>query len=140
MRTEGTLSPTTWDEAEERYESLGSVAQTVVREIAKAMSFDREEYDERVTADVIETTRQTLFAEQLAVHIGTNEEFDEWRAEFDGEVRVAGSNNVDRVAWHAVPFAGTAVAATFQNEPEAAIATLRRMAFNRIYREELCDG
>lgn len=139
MRTEGTLSPTSWDEAEQRYDSLGSVAQTVVREIAKAMEFGREEYDERVTSDVVETARQALFAEQLAVQVGTKAEFDEWQEGFDGEVRVAGSDNVDRVAWHAVPFADRAVAATFQNEPEAAVATLRRMAFNRIYREELCD-
>ncbi|QLD85719.1 hypothetical protein HWV23_08270 [Natronomonas halophila] len=139
MRTEGTLSPESWDEAEQRYDSLGSVAQTVVREVAKAMEFGREEYGERVTGEVVETARQTLFAEQLAVSVGTNEEFEAWRESFDGDVRVAGSDNVDRVAWHAVPFADRAVAATFQNEPEAAVATLRRMAFNRIYREELCD-
>lgn len=139
MRTEGTLSPRSWDEAEQRYESLGSVAQTVVREVAKAMEFGREEYDERVTSDVVETARQALFAEQLTVRVGTKAEFDEWREDFDGEIRVAGSDNVDRVAWHAAPFVDRAVAATFQNEPEAAVATLRRMAFNRIYREELCD-
>jgi hypothetical protein len=139
MHTEGTLSPSSWDEAEARYDSLGSVAQTVVREVAKAMEFDREEYDQRVTSDVVETARQALFAEQLAVTVGTAETFAEWREGFDGEVRVAGSDNVDRVAWHAAGFADRAVAATFQNEPEAAVATLRRMAFNRIYREELCD-
>jgi len=118
MRTEGTLAPASLAEAREQYEAVGSTAQTVVREVAKAMSFDREEYDERVTADVVETARQAIFAERLAVH-------------------VAGSDDVDRVAWHAAPFAETAVAATFQNEPAAAVATTRRMAFNRLYRGEL---
>ncbi|QLD89349.1 hypothetical protein HWV07_10035 [Natronomonas salina] len=137
MRTEGTFAPETWDEARSRYESVGSTAQTVVREVAKSMDFDREEYDERVTGDVVETARQAIFAEQLAVHVDDAEGFEAWRDDYPHEVRVAGSDNVDRVAWHPAPFAGTAVAATFQNEPEAAVATTRRMAFNRIYREEL---
>ncbi|MFQ3319092.1 MAG: hypothetical protein ACI8UR_001979 [Natronomonas sp.] len=139
MHTEGTFSPESWVAAHERYEALGPTAQTVVREVAKAMEFEREEYDERVTADVIETARQALFAEQLSVTVGDAEEFDEWRDAYPHDVRVAGSDNVDRVAWHATPFAETAVAATFQNEPDAAVATTRRMAFNRIYRERLCD-
>lgn len=137
MRTEGTFAPETWDEARSRYESVGSAAQTVVREVAKSMDFDREEYDERVTGDVVETARQAIFAEQLAVHVDDAEGFEAWRDDYPHDVRVAGSDNVDRVAWHPAPFAGTAVAATFQNEPEAAVATTRRMAFNRIYREEL---
>ena len=137
MRTEGTFAPETWDEARSRYESVGSTAQTVVREVAKSMDFDREEYDERVTGDVVETARQAIFAEQLAVHVDDAEGFEAWRDDYPHDVRVAGSDNVDRVAWHPAPFAGTAVAATFQNEPEAAVATTRRMAFNRIYREEL---
>jgi hypothetical protein len=101
------------------------------------MEFDREEYDERVTGEVVETARQAIFAGQLAVHVDGREGFEDWRAEYPHEVHVAGSDNVDRVAWHPAPFAGTAVAATFQDEPEAAVATTRRMAFNRIYREEL---
>jgi len=47
-------------------------------------------------------------------------------------VTVAGSDNVDRVVWHA--FDGEAVAATFQQEEQAAISTLRRQAFGRLYR------
>ena len=137
MRTEGTFAPETWDEARERYESVGSTAQTVVREVAKSMAFDREEYEARVTGDVVETARQAIFAEQLAVHVDDDEGFEAWRDEYPHDVHVVGSDNVDRVAWHPAPFAETAVAATFQNEPEAAVATTRRMAFNRVYREEL---
>ena len=55
----------------------------------------------------------------------------------DGEVHVAGSENVDHVAWHAPAFADAAVAATFQNEESAAVGTLRRQAFGRLYRDEL---
>ena len=137
MRTEGTFAPETIEAARERYESVGATAQTVVREVATSMEFDREEYDERVTGDVVETARQAIFAEQLAVHVDDAEGFESWREAYPHDVHVVGSDNVDRVAWHPAPFAETAVAATFQNEPEAAVATTRRMAFNRIYREEL---
>jgi hypothetical protein len=138
MHTDGTFAPETWDDARTRYETLGPAAQTVVREVTKAMAFDREEYESRVTGDVVETARQAMFAETLSVTVGTAEEFDGWHNGFDGSVHVVGSDNVDSVAWHAGPDDG-AVAATFQNETEAAVATLRRVAFNRIYREELCE-
>ncbi|MCT9095467.1 DUF5809 family protein [Haloarchaeobius sp. HME9146] len=135
MHTEGSLTPETEAAAREAYESAGPTAQLVVREVTKAMSFDREEYAERVDSDVVETARDVLFAAELAVHVGTREEYEDWRADFDGEVTETGSENVDNVAWHAAPFAGEAVAATFQNEEEAAVGTLRRQAIGRIYRE-----
>jgi hypothetical protein len=135
MRTEGMLAPSSVDDAREWYEALGPSAQTVVREVARAMSFDREEYGERVTGEVVETARDALFASLLEVHVGTDAEFEDWRAGFDGEVHVVGSENVSKVAWHAVGEA--AVAATFENEPEAAVDTLRRQAFGRLYRERL---
>ena len=53
----------------------------------------------------------------------------------DYEVTVAGRENVDRVAWHAAPFADRAVAATFAEEERAAVETLRRQAFGRLYRD-----
>jgi hypothetical protein len=138
MDTEGTFAPESWADARNRYESLGPTAQTVVREVTKAMAFDREEYESRVTSEVVETARQATFAETLSVTVGSAEEFETWRETFDGDVHVVGSDNVDRVAWHAGPV-DAAVAATFQNEPEAAVATLRRVAFNRSYREDLCE-
>lgn len=136
VETRGAFAPESWKEAESRFESLGKTAQTTVREVARAMAFDREEYDERVTSDVVETARQALFAETLAVRIGDRTSFESWRAEYPNEVRVAGSDNVDRVAWH-VPPTGEAVAATFANEADAAVGTVRRMAFNRLYRDRL---
>ncbi|MFB6131167.1 MAG: DUF5809 family protein [Salinigranum sp.] len=138
METQGTFSPETAAEAREAYESVGPAAQTVVREVARAMEFDREEYHERVTGEVVETARDALFASLLTVTVGTREEFDAWREDHpEYAVHVAGSDNVDYVVWHAAPFAETAVAATFQNEREAAVGTLRRQAYGRVYREAL---
>ena len=89
MRREGTLAPETWAAARERFEAYGPTAQTVVREVAKAMEFGREEYDERVTSEVTETARQAIFAEQLAVRVDDAEGFEAWRAETDHEVRAS---------------------------------------------------
>ena len=139
MQEEGTLAPDGWSAARERFEALGPTARTVVREVANSMEFDREEYDERVTSEVVETARRALFAEQLTVRVADDAAFESWRQDADVEVHVVGHDEAERVAWHVAPAAGRAVAATFQSEPEAAVSTVRRMAFNRIYREELCD-
>lgn len=137
MYTVGTFAPSTADAAQEVYDSLGTTAQTVVREVAKAMSFDRKEYRERVTSDVVMTAHDALFASLLEVTVGTRAEFDEWCSPREYEVELAGSENVDRVVWHPIPFADRVVAATFQDAESAAIATLRRQAFGRHYREAL---
>lgn len=138
MRTEGVFAPETEAEAREAFESVGPAAQVVVRETAKAMEFDREEYSQRVTGEVVETARDALFASLLSVHVGDREAFEEWQADHpDYDCHVNGSPNVDRVVWHAAPFVERAVAATFQNEAEAAVGTLRRQAFGRIYADIL---
>lgn len=138
METHGRLSPATESEVRAAYEDLGPAAQTVVREVARAMAFDREEYRERVTGEVVATARDALFASLLRVHVGDREAFEDARADHpDFEVVVQGSEHVDGVAWHVAPFAETVVAATFQNEPDAAVAALRRQAFGRLYRDAL---
>lgn len=134
MHTDGWFLPAREREARDRYEALGSTAQLVVRETTKAMEFGREEYDDRVTSDVVETVRDVLFAEQLRVSVGTREEFEDWRADRDAEFELFGSENVDNVAWHSPPFAD-GVAATFQGEEEAAVGTLRRQALAHIYED-----
>lgn len=143
MHTRGTFAPQTRADALERYEEVGPVAQVVVREATKAMSFGAEEYDERVTPEVIRTARDATFAELLAVHVGDEAEFDAWLAdsEFDADdvVRI-GSDNVDNLVWHPIPFADTVIAATFQDEPDAAASTLRRNAFGRVYRDEFYES
>jgi hypothetical protein len=135
--TRGTFDPESWGAAERRYERLGRAAQVVVRAVTKAMDFDRQEYDRRVDPGVVETARQAMFAETLSVRVADAAAFDSWRAEYEGDVHTAGSDAVGNVAWHVSTPAGTAVAATFENEPEAAVGTVRRMAFNRLYRERL---
>ncbi|MDZ7701627.1 MAG: DUF5809 family protein [Halobacteriales archaeon] len=121
--------------ARQAFEAAGPTAQIAVREATKAMGFPREEYEERVTPEVVETVRDVVFAGRLAVTVGTAEEFEAWRDSTDLAVTVIGSEHVDNAAWHAAPFCGEAVAATFQDEPDAAVETLRRQALGRIYRE-----
>ncbi|WP_227352790.1 DUF5809 family protein [Haladaptatus salinisoli] len=134
METHGILAPDGAEDAREQYEAVGPAAQTVVKETAKAMRFDREEYGERVTSDVVETARDALFASLLEVRTGTREEFE--GAVPDGfDVHEEGSRNVASVAWHVAPAAETVVAATYQQKEEAAVATLRRIAFGRVYRD-----
>lgn len=150
MHAEGQLAPESTAEARQQYAELAGAARTVTRETAKAMGFDREEYDERVTGDVHSTARDALFASLLQVRVGDREAFEAWRADFDGDCRVMGNDDVPNVTWHVVPFGAdgppdraagddgvtpVAVAATFQDEPAAATATLRRMVFGRVYQD-----
>jgi len=140
MQTEGLIAPDTPGAAREQYAALAPAAETVVRETARAMAFDRIELDERVTADVVATAHDALFASLLEVHVGTREEFEEWCAGRDLRREVAGSEHVDATAWHRVPFEGRVVATTFQDERDAAVATLRRQVFGRHYRPVVADG
>jgi len=137
MDTEGVFHPETLDAAREAYESVGPAAQTAVRETATAMDFDRAEYADRVTSEVVETARDAIFASLLVVHVADRDAFESWRASTDVDLTVLGSEGVDNVVWHAAPFADAAVAATFQDERDAAVATLRRQAFGRLYRDRL---
>lgn len=138
MHTEGLLAPTTLEEASGHYEQVGPAAQVVVRETARAMDFDREEYRQRITGEVIETVRDALFASLLSVHVGDREAFETWQDEHPGyDVTEFGSENVSGVVWHPAPFLERAVAATFEAERRAAIDALRRQAFGRLYADEL---
>jgi hypothetical protein len=137
MYVRGGFAPERESAAADRYDELGATAQLVVREVAMAMGMDAEEYDDRVTEDVVATAREVLFAENLAIRVADRGAFDDWCAEYDGEVTVLGAEDVDHVAWHAPPFTDQAVAATFQAEEDAAVGTVRRQAFGRIYRDLL---
>ncbi|CCQ33432.1 hypothetical protein HLRTI_000370 [Halorhabdus tiamatea SARL4B] len=137
MHTEGLLAPETPAEARQRYDDLASTADVVVREVARAMDLDGAAYDRRVTDDVVLTAQNAVFASLLAVHVGTHEEFDAFCDDHDGEVVQTGSEHVEGVVWHAPGFAETIVATTFQDAEEAAIGTLRRQAFGRLYRDVL---
>lgn len=137
MDIEGEFAPATAAAARERYAALGSTAQVVVREVAKAMAMDADEYDRRVTSDVVETARDALFASLLEVRVGSRAEYGSWLAEEgydETAVEEVGSEHVGNVVWHAAP-TGAVVAATFQDEHRAAVETLRRRAFGRVYRD-----
>jgi len=141
MDERGLLAPETAADAREQYRALGPAAQTVTREVAKAMDFAREEYETRVTGDVVETARDALFASLLVVSVGTYDEFEAFAAAHpDLEVHENGSDQVDNAAWHVVPFADALVAATFQAEGEAAVATLRRVVHGRFYSDAVRSG
>ena len=136
MHTEGVFAPETAAEARELYATVGPAAQTSVRAVAKAMDFDSEEYDDRVTSSVVATAHEAIFASLLEVRVGSDAEFEDWCGDHpDYEREVIGNENVDRVVWHAAPFAETVVAATFQERQDAAVGTLRRQAFGSVYRE-----
>ncbi len=114
-------------------------AKTAAREAAKAMGFDRAEYERRMTNDVISAVRDAVFASSLRVRVADGETFDEWRTDSDAEVVLVGNDSAPRVVWHAPGFGDCAVAATFGEEREAAVATLRRQAFGRLYRDLFDD-
>ena len=156
VETEGYLAPETVAAARDRYAETVPTAKTATSEAAKAMGFDRAEYDRRVTSDVVASVRDAVFASSLRVRVADGETFDEWRAETDAEVVLVGNESAPQVVWHAPGFADQAVAATFGDERlsaerrdgglafvaatfgderEAAVATLRRQAFGRLYRE-----
>ena len=141
METTGVYEFETAEAARGAYADAGPAAQQVVKETAKAMAFDNAEYDERVTGAVVETARDALFASLLTTYDASREKFDAWCEDHpDYSVDLAGSESVESVVWHPVGFAETVVAASYQAEPEAAAATVRRRAFGRHYRGEVGDA
>jgi hypothetical protein len=140
METEGFLRPETPAAARRAHAELLPGARTVVTEAARAMDFDRAEMDARLDEDVYRTAHDAMFASVLEVRVGDAEAFADWREDYGGELTVNGSENVENVVWHAAPAVDAAVAATFQNERAAAVATLRRQAYGDLYREVLADA
>ena len=134
METEGLFAPATAAEARDQYAAAGTAAETVVRELARSIpAADAEAV--REDADLRLTAREAIFASLLEVHVGTREAFEDAMADRDREAAVLGSEHVSGVAWHDAPAADRVLAATFESEPDAAVATLRRQAFARLYRE-----
>ncbi len=134
MQREGVFAPDSPEEAYGRYASLEPASSEILGAVTRQMGFDSGEYDRRVTGTVRETAQDALFASLLEVRVGTREEYESWRSQHDAEIIETGAESVDSVAWHVGP-TGTAVTATFQSEREAAVSTLRRQAFARLYSE-----
>jgi hypothetical protein len=58
MHARGSFAPETADAARERHEALGSTAQIIVKEVAKAMGFDESEYDDWLDGRDYETVER----------------------------------------------------------------------------------
>ena len=138
METRGFLDPATRADARDAFEELGPTARTVTGEVATAMGFERAEYRDRVTDEVVATAREALFASLLDVHVGSAAEFESWLDDAEElSVHLQGNRNVEQRAWHPVRPADAVAAVTFHDEPDAAVATVRRQAFGRFYRSIL---
>ena len=136
MERKGVYEPETVDRVQEAFAETGSAAQVVLKEATKAMGFENSEYDDRVTGDVIQTAHEALFASLLVVYHGPREAFEAWCESHQYSVDLAGSEAAESVVWHPVDIDETVVAASYQNEPAAAAATVRRRAFGQFYREQ----
>ena len=142
MRTDGYISPQTEESARAHFAALGPAAQELTREIAVAMEFSQEEYRERVTTGVVSTAREALFGSLLEVTTADRDTFDTWLAEqsiSSDTVTIEGGELVEYIAWHQSPMAGRVIGATYQHEREAAVSTLRRMAWGKLYRPVIID-
>ena len=135
MDTEGLFAPESVERARQQYAAVGTAASAVVREFARSAPIDADVADVREDEDLVHTAREAIFASLLVVNLGTRAEFEDWLAARDREVETLGSDHVSRIAWHDAPVTGQVLAATYESEPAAAAATLRRQAFARLYRE-----
>jgi len=135
METQGRIAPGTESAAREEYAAFAGPAETVTRAVARVGRTESvSDGDDADASPAVTTAHDALFASLLTVHVGRTGEFESWVEDAGLDPDVIGSEHVDRVAWHPVAFAGTVAGATFQSEPEAAVATLRRRAFGEYYR------
>jgi len=135
MEERGILAPETPADAQARYDELQQASREVVRTAAKQMGFGTDEYQTRVTETVFASACDALFASLLVVQTGSKSEFTSETDSLDGERTVIGHEDVANVAWHTVPFSEAVVAATFENQADAAADTVRRQAFATAYQE-----
>lgn len=135
MKTVGLLRPSDPDDAQALHRSVAPAARTVVGEAVRTMPVDDSRFRELVTDEVHAVANRALFASLLEVHDGSREDFERWLKDVDGdpEVTTFGTDTVDRIVWHR--FRDRVMAATYQHEPEAARGTLRRIAYNELYRD-----
>ena len=138
MEWNGVVEPSDEVAAKELYRDLDEAVLTVISELNRSIESDtlnREEFDQ----EVYTTAKNALFGSLLRVATGRVDEFERWVDEQDDNITVQqiGGEHVDHVTWHR--FENDVVAATYQHEPAAARGTLRRYAFNRLYRPVLTD-
>lgn len=142
MEATGFIEPQTTAAAREHHRECELMAADVVREVALALGIDGEAYRERVTDEVVRTAQDAIFGALLRVQTGTVADFDAATSSnsySDYTVQMEGSEHVDGRAWHVSPCAEAIAVVSFDTEPQAAIATVRRQAYGRIYRPLLRD-
>ena len=138
MRIDGFLTPESARAAQEAYAALAVPARDVTRAVVMAMDIEVDDYHDLVEETVIDAAREAQFGSLLEVRTADREAFDEWcdRPEHaELTVTVEGSEQVANVAWHVAPSVGRVIAATYESQREAAVSTLRRLAWGRIYRD-----
>lgn len=138
MESDGFLQPQDPADAREAYESLEPTARIVVTETLKAMDLGVDDFRDLITDEALTTAQNALFASLLRVHHAPKEEFETWRDGTDREFEMLGSEHVDNRTWHV--FMDRGIVATYQNEPAAAQATLRRVVFGKLYRDLLTSS
>ncbi|ERG88257.1 MAG: hypothetical protein J07HX5_00400 [halophilic archaeon J07HX5] len=140
MKTKGVFAPESSTAAQRRYADLETAVEATIKAAGREQAATGAEYDTLITDAALATAHDALFAALLEVQVGARTAFENWRAWTAHEVTVVGAEGVDNIAWHAPAFADQAVALTFQDERAAAVGTLRRQAFGRLYRPLLETG
>lgn len=135
METVGYIAPETESEAREEYERCEQAARDICTTILKQLDG---QIDEGPTEPLVRTAHDAFFGSVLVVTTGPMADFERVCSQppLEGyQVNREGSDQVDHVAWHVSPMTETVLAATYQSEREAAISTLRRIAWGRFYRD-----
>jgi hypothetical protein len=135
MDIQGLFAPASDAAVRDQYEAASAAADVVVRELVRALPVADTAEDRPDDATLQLTATEAIFASLLEVHVGTDAEFEAYLEETDREVERLGSEHVSGVAWHDAPAADRILAATYENEPDAAVDALRRQAFATLYRE-----
>ena len=138
METVGYLAPETPEAVEEAYADCEPIARELTREIVLATGIDSASYHDMMTTEVIEAAQAVYFSSVLRIHTGSREEFSEWIASSpytEEAVHREGSPNVDQIAWHVSRATDQIVAATYHQQREAALSSLRRIVWGRLYAE-----
>ena len=141
METVGFLTFETDTAVRTSHEQYRPIARELVREVSLSLGLAGDAYRDAVTDEVIQTAHDAYFASLFQVMIGDSAAFVEWKERNapNYDVTLEGSEHVDRRAWHPAPFANSVAAVTFNEQADAAVSTVRRQAYGRLYRDILYE-
>ena len=143
MRIDGFLTPESAPAAHDAYEALAVPARDVTRAVVMAMDIEGDDYRQLVDESVTGAAQEAMFGSLLEVRTADREAFDHWCDRPDNAeltVTMEGSEHVANIAWHEAPSVDRVIAATYESQREAAVSTLRRLAWGRIYRDMVSDN